>query len=658
MRHFSMSKIAVISCVFFTISCTSSKKTSLLTSIPQFNLQEPFGWSNNTLPNRTLYIAPEKNADVSIVTIGNAKSSEEAAVRAWQQIYPTFQSKVLANIPEFQYGGWDEIRQIEFETTNTAIAVYRTVVFSVGDFYYVILVNGDPGTLEKQDTAVDSMIDSFALEGYQPEDLSTMVAHPLDAGKVQELVSFIDKAAQALQIPGAGIALVENGRVLYEGGVGVRDLENKLAVTKDTKFMIASNTKGLTTLLLSKLVEMNKLKWDDAVTQHYPKFILGDKETTKLVQIQHLVCACTGLPRKDLDWIFNDGPNTPTESVFQELASTKPTSSFGDIYQYNNQMAAAAGYIAGHIIYPDLEIGTAYDKAFQEYILNPLEMTNTTFSTNLESNGNYAKPYAADVYGNISEIAQTSRTGFNLSVYPHRPAGALWSTSGDMIKYVNMELTKGLALNGERIFSESTVTARREPKIKSAVNEQYGMGLAVEDYNGIEIISHGGALAGFKSNFFALTKANVGGVVLTNSDEGYAINKLFKRKLIELLYETEQTSDKMLEVYVEKLREYRDMFIDDLTHPASTSIISKLAPRYQSNELGNIEFRAVGNSFILDTGVWQSTITTKVVDNQEIIITTSPGIIGLEFELGMEDKTRILTVIDGQHIYKLTEIKE
>ncbi len=112
-----------------------------------------------------------------------------------------------------------------------------------------------------------------------------------------------------LGVPGAGVALVENGKVVYEGGIGVRELGKPTPVDAHTLFMVASNTKGMSTLLLAQLVDQGKLRWDQPVTEVYPQFRLGSAETTRKVLIRHLVCACTGLPRKDFEWIFNTRPH-------------------------------------------------------------------------------------------------------------------------------------------------------------------------------------------------------------------------------------------------------------------------------------------------------------------------------------------------------------
>ena len=124
----------------------------------------------------------------------------------------------------------------------------------------------------------------------------------------------------ALKIPGVAFALVDHGKVVFEGGFGERELGRGQPVDAHTRFMIASNTKGLTTLLLARLVDEGKLSWDEPVTDAYPDFRLGSPETTNRVQIKHLVCACTGLPRNDREWIFNTPRGTPPSATFAKLA--------------------------------------------------------------------------------------------------------------------------------------------------------------------------------------------------------------------------------------------------------------------------------------------------------------------------------------------------
>src|SRR5947209_11255951 len=164
---------------------------------------------------------------------------------------------------------------------------------------------------------------------------------------------------RALGGPGVALALVDGGRVVYEGGFGGRDLGKPEPVDENTLFMAASNTKGMTTLLLSELVDEKKLKWDEPATQAYPTFKLGDADTTKRVLIKNLICACTGLPRQDLEWIFEFKQATP-ESSLALLGTMQPTSKYGVVFLYSNLMASDSGYISDHFVYPNLTHGAAY----------------------------------------------------------------------------------------------------------------------------------------------------------------------------------------------------------------------------------------------------------------------------------------------------------
>jgi CubicO group peptidase (beta-lactamase class C family) len=135
--------------------------------------------------------------------------------------------------------------------------------------------------------------------------------------------------------------------------------------------MVGSITKALTTLMLARLVDEKRITWDSSATTLLPSFALGDAGTTAKVHVEHLVCACTGLPRRDSEFTFEFGGLTPRE-IMEVLATMQPTSAFGELYQYSNLLAAAAGFIGGHVAYPKLELGKAYDRAMRSRVIVPL----------------------------------------------------------------------------------------------------------------------------------------------------------------------------------------------------------------------------------------------------------------------------------------------
>src|ERR671922_133809 len=101
---------------------------------------------------------------------------------------------------------------------------------------------------------------------------------------------------------------------------------------------------------------------------------VGEKRLAQVV----LIYACTGLPRQDYEWLFQFEGITP-DSALGTLATMQPTSGFGEMFQYSNPLAAAAGFVGGHMAYPSLEVGAAYDSAMQRLVFDPLGMQSTTF---------------------------------------------------------------------------------------------------------------------------------------------------------------------------------------------------------------------------------------------------------------------------------------
>jgi CubicO group peptidase (beta-lactamase class C family) len=422
-------------------------------------------------------------------------------------------------------------------------------------------------------------------------------------------------------------------------------------VDADTLFLIASNTKALTTLLLAEEVDDKKFDWDSPVTKVYPDFKLGDADTTSHVLVRHLICACTGMPRQDLEWILEYKGATP-ESEMKLLGTMQPTTKFGETFQYSNLMAAAAGFIGGHVAYPTKELGAAYDEAMRTKIFAPLGMTATTFDYKKALAGNHASPHGWDPDGTRKLAAMD----INYSIVPARPAGGAWSSAKDLTKYVQMELAKGKLPDGKQLVSESGLLARQKPNVKLSDEATYGMGLMVETKYGITKVHHGGDLIGFHSDMFWFPEIGVGGVIFTNADGGGSMRGAFERKLLEVLFDGKPEADadvaaraKAIDAEIKKDRER-------LGIPADPAVVAKLAKRYAGKELGTVDVKAKGKDAVFDFGEWSSTVASRKNDDGTVsMITIDPGKGGFEFVVGEKDGKRVLTVRDMQHEYVLTE---
>src|SRR5256885_13220654 len=99
-----------------------------------------------------------------------------------------------------------------------------------------------------------------------------LAASPLDAQfRPKDFDAYAVRGLAALRTPGAAVAVVKDGRVVFAKGYGVRALGDTARVDAHTLFQIASNTKAFTTAALALLADARKLAWDDPVTQFLPR---------------------------------------------------------------------------------------------------------------------------------------------------------------------------------------------------------------------------------------------------------------------------------------------------------------------------------------------------------------------------------------------------
>lgn len=604
-------------------------------------------WDRTDAPDMLRLTAPEHDLTVSVVDVPRAADARAAAAIAVQRaglaVYP-----VETATPRAPVNGWDE-RQLLSYTLPPALHHDREVfALRKGDHWTVLVLDGSAATEEKREGALGTMYDSLRAKGYHDEDFAALAPHELTPDRITALKDFLTDAMAKLKVPGVGFALIQHGRIVWEGGLGVKAPGGHDPVDAHTRFMIASNTKGMSTLMLSMLADQGKVKWDEPVTQVYPTFRLGSDATTKAVVMRQLVCACTGLPRKDMEWLFN-GAGKPASDTFAQLALTEPTSKFGEVFQYNNLMAAAAGYVGGHLAYPDMELGAAYDRAMQTLVFDPLGMKDTTFDMDASLAANHAEPSALDLDGNVIVPPQT----LNRQIQAYRPAGGAWSTAHDVAQYVLLELGAGQMPDGRRLVSEANILARRARNVPVSQDSWYGMGLETRHRYGIDMVYHGGSLLGYQTNWFALPKAGVGAVVLTNSEEGVRLLDPFLRRLVEVLYDGKPEAAARIASIPPTVSAALAAIKAKLTFGPAAFAKLGLAARYHNADLGDL---AITGANLVKAGPYADTAAVQHnADGSDSIVFTGPDLTGTDLLVGKSGSQRTLTLRDGQHVYVYTE---
>jgi CubicO group peptidase (beta-lactamase class C family) len=628
-----------------TIERTSEDTPRTTSSGATFTL--PAGWSLTTEGPLQVLEPQEPDSHFALIDV-QADDGDAAVAAAWASFRPDMKWPVELTTPKPGREGWEEVRFYTYEVPPNQRAVIYAQARRDDKTWTVFLAHASAATAQRRGAQVALIVDTLRPKGFVKESFTGKPAHSLDAERIDVLREFVETARRQLDLPGVALSLIDQGKVVFEGGFGIRELGKTAPVTADSLFLIASNTKSLTTLMLAKLVDEGKFTWETPVSAVFPDFKLGDAETTSRVQIQHLVCACTGLPRQDAEWIFESKKVTPKSGITL-LGTMQPTTKFGETFQYSNSLAAAAGFIGGYALYPERELGAAYDEAMRTRVFDPLGMKSTTFDFARATRGNYARPHGYDVEGTV----RVANMGLNSAVIPMRPTGGAWSSARDLAKYVQMELARGKSVSGQQLFSETNVLARRTPKIASGESAMYGMGLEVLTTWGVPVVHHGGGMFGYQTDLMFLPDYGVGAVILTNADTGFMLMRPFMRRLLEVLFDGRPEAAEDLAAratsYKQRLAKERTR----LVVPADPAVVTKLARRYFSQELGEVRVKQHGAQAVLDFGEWTSSVGSRLNDDDTAsLVTIDPTISGWsEFIVGEREGKRVLVFHDAQHEY-------
>jgi CubicO group peptidase (beta-lactamase class C family) len=324
---------------------------------------------------------------------------------------------------------------------------------------------------------------------------------------MQGLSEFINHTMPEWNVPGLAIAIVKDNQIIFCEGFGLRDGNNNLKVTPKTLFAIGSCTKAFTTMAMGILVDRGQLDWDQPVRNYLPSFKLYDSYASEHITPRDLVTHRSGLPRHDAMWYRT---HFTREEIINRLQYLEPTQELRTVFQYNNLMYLAAGYLVGAIA------GCTWEEFVQQEILNPLGMGNSNFSVDAsQKTDDFAHPY-------LHKNEEVKEIPF-LNIDVVGPAGCINSNVTDMAQWLLLHLNGG-KFSERQIISANNLRQMYTPQIvepnpqeeREVLNPSYGLGWAIYGYRGYKVVQHGGGIDGFSALTTLLPQDNIGIVVLTN----------------------------------------------------------------------------------------------------------------------------------------------
>jgi CubicO group peptidase (beta-lactamase class C family) len=351
-------------------------------------------------------------------------------------------------------------------------------------------------------------------------------AQALDKTAIDRILT---DALEAWKVPGASLAVVYRGQV-YVKGYGVKQLGNPRRVTPDTLFPLASCTKAFTTTAMAMLVDEGKMAWDDPVRKHLPAFRLSDPLANAQVTLRDLVSHRTGLAGHDLLWYRSPWSQEEIIRRAGRLPLSKP---FRSGYQYQSIMVMAAGQAVARAA------GCPWQEYVQKRVFDPLGMKGACFTTTAALKApDHASPHRQNKQGKVEVIPW-----FPMAVPD--PAGSINAGARDLSRWLQFQLSDGTfgskrlvsAENLEETHQAQTIM-RLDPAARAmqphTVQMCYGMGWVIQDYRGQQLVSHGGAIDGFRAHITLAPQARLG-IVLLNNLEGTQMNLAVSNNLVDLI---------------------------------------------------------------------------------------------------------------------------
>jgi hypothetical protein len=143
---------------------------------------------------------------------------------------------------------------------------------------------------------------------------------------------------------------------------------------------------------------------------------------------------------------------------------------------------------------------------------------------------------------------------------------------------------------------------------------------------------------------------------LTNGDPGWIIRSVFRRKLLEVLFdgivESEGQATAQAKAFYDELAGERKL----LTVPANVAAANGLAATYRNSAVGGIRVKRSSDRVHFDFDEFSSEMASRVnPDGTTSFVTIAPGLTGFEFVVGSKGGKRTLTLRDAQHEYIFVE---
>ena len=309
-------------------------------------------------------------------------------------------------------------------------------------------------------------------------------------------------AGRTGEVPGAVVAVVQGGEIVYQETFGLADLAHAVPMTVGTRSNIGSTSKPFTAYALALLAERGALSLDDDVREYVPEL----PDFGEAVTLRHLLTHTSGY-RDFLNLLLLAGavdvqagaPIARDEVIRVVQSQPALQNPPGAAFVYNNTGFVLAAMVVERVT------GEPFGGWLQANVLAPNGLTETV----VPGDARAVVPRSAEGYQQTAGgwlRAPDSGSGAGIG------AGGLYTTVGDLARWMQVLLSGGDHPEVVRRMTTPTV-------LTSGAATDYGLGLFVDALDGVARIGHGGGDMGHTSAFMAFPELDGGVILLTNTPD-------------------------------------------------------------------------------------------------------------------------------------------
>ena len=307
-------------------------------------------------------------------------------------------------------------------------------------------------------------------------------------------------------VPGVAAGVWQDGHVETLGH-GVASLRTRQPVSGDTLFQIGSITKVFTATLAMRLVEEGLLDLDTPIIEYLPDLPLADEQARRTVTLRHLFAHTGGFEGdRFIDYGRGDWALANAVASYGSLRQWFPP---GALFAYCNTGFSLAGRVIEQVLDVPFEI------AMRERLFTPLGLENSVFFPEEAITYPAALGYTRKHVGGPFAVARP----YSLPRCVN-PAGGISSTVGDLLRFAALHIGDG-ELDDQRLLTDASTRAMRETRTAAPnIDIAYGIGWALRDVDGVQVVGHGGSTRGFQASLLVVPARRFALALLTNCGHG------------------------------------------------------------------------------------------------------------------------------------------